>query len=90
MHPSMASDAPTISLVLTNRTRVLLTSLTAVVALLAVACGADDLSPIERSAPDPVDTEWPHDFVEDTVGGGLIDANDLEGYDVILWFWAPW
>ena len=86
----MASDAPTISLVLTNRTRVLLTSLTAVVALLAVACGADDLSPIERSAPDPVDTEWPHYFVEDTVGGGLIDANDLEGHDVILWFWAPW
>ena len=86
----MALDAPTISLVLTNRTRVLLPSLTAVVALLAVACGADDLSPIERSAPDPVDTEWPHDFVEDTVGGGLIDANDLEGHDVILWFWAPW
>ena len=86
----MASDAPTISLVLTNRTRVLLTSLTAVVALLAVACGADDLSPIERSAPDPVDTEWPHDFGEDTVGGGLIDANDLKGHDVILWFWAPW
>ena len=65
----MASVAPTLSLVLPNRTRVLLTSLTAVVALLAVACGADDLSPIERSAPDPVDTEWPHDFVEDTVGG---------------------
>ena len=86
----MASDAPTISLVLTNRTRVLLTSLTAVVALLAGACAADDLSPIERSAPDPVDTEWLHDFVEDTVGGGLIDANDLEGHDVILWFWAPW
>ena len=90
MHPSMASDAPTISLVLTNRTRVLLTSLTAVVALLAVACAADDLSHIERSAPDTVDTEWPHDFVEDTIGGGLIDANDLEGHDVILWFWAPW
>ena len=86
----MASVTPTISLVLTNRTRVLLTSLTAVVALLAVACGADDLSPIERSAPDPVDTEWHHGFVEDTIGGGLIDANDLEGNDVILWFWAPW
>ena len=86
----MTSVAPTISLVLTNRTRVLLTSLTAVVALLAVACAADDSSPIERSAPDPVDTEWPHDFVEDTIGGGLIDANDLEGHDVILWFWAPW
>ena len=45
---------------------------------------------IERRAPDPVDTEWPHGFVEDTIGGGLIDANDLEGNDVILWFWAPW
>ena len=90
MRSSMTSVAPTISLVLTNRTRVLLTSLTAVVALLAVACAADDSFPIERSAPDPVGTEWPHDFVEDTIGGGLIDANDLEGHDVILWFWAPW
>ena len=90
MLPSMASVTPTISLVLTNRTWVLLTSLTAVVAPLAVACAADDSSPIERSAPDPVDTEWPHGFVEDTIGGGLIDANDLEGNDVIVWFWAPW
>ena len=86
----MASVAPTLSLVLTNPTSVLLTSLTAVVALLAVACAADDSSPIERGAPDPVDNEWPHDFVEDTIGGGLIDASDLEGHDVILWFWAPW
>ena len=86
----MASVAPTLALVLANRARVLLTSLTAVVALLAVACAADDSSPIERSAPDPVNTEWPHDFVEDTIGGGFIDANDLEGQDVILWFWAPW
>ncbi len=86
----MASVAPTLSLVLPSRTRALLTSLTAVVALLAVACAADDSSPAERSAPATVAAEWPHDFVEDTIGGGLIDANDLEGNDVILWFWAPW
>ncbi len=86
----MTSVAPTLSLVLTSRIRVLLKSLTAVVALLAVACAAIDSSPIESSAPETVDTEWPHDFVEDTIGGGLIDANDLEGRDVILWFWAPW
>ena len=86
----MASVAPTLSLVLPNRTRVLLTSLTAVVALLAVACAADDSSPAGRSAPATVAAEWPHDFVEDTIGGGLIDANDREGNDVILWFWAPW
>ncbi|MBQ87476.1 MAG: hypothetical protein CL433_01340 [Acidimicrobiaceae bacterium] len=86
----MASVAPTLSLVLMNRARVLVTSLTAVVNLLAVACAGDDSSPIESSAPDTVDTEWPHDFVEETIGGGLIDANDLEGQDVILWFWAPW
>ena len=86
----MASVAPTLSLVLTNRTRVLLTSLTAVVALLAVACAADDSSPVEHGAPATVAAEWPHDFVEDTIGGGLIDANDLEGNDVILWFWEPW
>jgi len=86
----MASVTPTLALVLTNRIRVLLTSLTAVVALFAVACAADDSSPVEHGAPATVATEWSHDFVEDTVSGGLIDANDLEGNDVILWFWAPW
>ena len=86
----MASVAPTLSLVLMNRTRVLVTSLTSVVALLAVACAGDDSSPAESSAPDTVDAEWPHNFVEETIGGGLVDLNNLEGQDVILWFWAPW
>ena len=86
----MASDTPTLSLVLPNRTRVLLTIPTAVVTLLAAACATDDSCPAERSAPATVAAEWPHDFVENTIGGGLIDANDLEGNDVILWFWAPW
>ena len=34
--------------------------------------------------------DWPHTFVADQIGGGQIDANDLAGRDVVLWFWAPW
>ncbi|MEO0494908.1 MAG: hypothetical protein AAF081_15990 [Actinomycetota bacterium] len=116
-----------------NRRRVLLPSLIAVLALVAVACSSgesttteaaddtgaagsgsaentddatadhssdaganvagsdtDDAVTVEPGSTDAANAMWPHDFVEDTVGGGLIDANDLQGQDVILWFWAPW
>ena len=86
----MASVTPTISLVLTNRTWVLLTSLTAVVAPLAVACAADGVLD-EAVGPLGVDRVRRAAFDGGgVIGGGLIDANDLEGNDVILWFWAPW
>ena len=29
-------------------------------------------------------------LVSDTVGGAQLDTNDLEGQDVVVWFWAPW
>ena len=25
-----------------------------------------------------------------TIGGATFDLGDLEGEDVVLWFWAPW
>lgn len=61
---------------------------------------AGDSMPAESDEPDAVRVEagstdaaraaWPHQFVEDGVGGGIIDANDYEGQDLVLWFWAPW
>ncbi len=33
---------------------------------------------------------WPHDWTEETVGGGQFDAGDYAGQDLVLWFWAPW
>ena len=29
-------------------------------------------------------------LVANTVGGAQLDTNDLEGQDVVVWFWAPW
>jgi len=37
-----------------------------------------------------VPVDWPHDFAGETLDGGQIDANDLAGRDLVLWFWAPW
>ena len=41
-------------------------------------------------ASDSVAVSWPHDWTEERVGGGLFDAGDYEGQDLVLWFWAPW
>jgi len=45
---------------------------------------------------EPTTTETPRDpdsplngeFA--TIGGSSIDLGDLQGKDVVLWFWAPW
>lgn len=61
----------------------------AVTALLAGGCG-DDADGDAAGAPiDPGDV-WPTGLAGELVGGGQIDANDLEGRDLVLWFWAPW
>lgn len=56
-------------------------TLLAAIALLMAACGADDVTD-DTAAPEPL--------VADTVDGGQVDFNDLEGTDTLLWFWAPW
>ena len=49
-----------------------------------------DAVTVEAGSTDAANASWPHRFVEDGVGGGIIDANDYEGQDLVLWFWAPW
>lgn len=48
----------------------------------------------EGSSPDTTTSDsaaaWPHDWIEQTVGGGQFNAGDYEGQDLVLWFWAPW
>ena len=29
-------------------------------------------------------------FTADLIGGGQLEGGDLQGRDVVLWFWAPW
>ena len=84
----MSPVGPTILVVALPRRR--LPILVVVLALLAAACSSGDDS---TTADDPAAAraaDRPHDFVADLVGGGQIDANDLAGRDVVLWFWAPW
>lgn len=56
-------------------------SLLVAIALVMAACGGDDAAE-DTAAPEPL--------VADTVDGGQVDFNDLEGTDTLLWFWAPW
>lgn len=51
---------------------------------------AGDTAAAETDPVEADDAAWPHDFVEDLIGGGQLDANDLAGQDIVLWFWAPW
>lgn len=56
-------------------------------ALVASACGGGE----EGGATTTPERELPRTFfVADTVGGGQIDLGDLQGQDIVLWFWAPW
>ena len=42
------------------------------------------------SSGDDMAVAWEHDWSGELIGGGQLDANDLAGQDVVLWFWAPW
>ena len=56
-----------------------------------VATGDADAAPAEaaEAAPSAGGPGLPT-LVSDTVGGAQLDTNDLEGQDVVVWFWAPW
>jgi hypothetical protein len=65
--------------------RSVLVAVVAVLALLAAACGGDDVTGTGgasevAAAPGVVPT----------AGGGQLDFGDLEGSPAMLWFWAPW
>ncbi len=38
----------------------------------------------------PRDPDSPLNGEFATTGGSSIDLGDLQGKDVVLWFWAPW
>ena len=60
----------------------------AVAALLISSCASNDE---QLSADDDLSGQAPSESaVLNTVSGGQIDANSLEGTDTILWYWAPW
>lgn len=68
-------------------------------ALVATACGtaAETAAPPAEPATEQaeeVTTETGGaglpQLVGDTVRGSQLDTNDLEGQDVVVWFWAPW
>lgn len=70
------------------------------VALLAAACGssAEDLQATEASTDASTDAAAvsstpganPLTFTSTTTQGESLDAADLSGRDVVLWFWTPW
>ena len=56
-----------------------------VAAIACAACGSSD----PPSAASPSD-EDAFDWVAPAVEGGEIDAHDLVGTPLVVWFWAPW
>lgn len=57
-----------------------------VLALLAAACGGV-VEEAEFTAP----ADGPLLVGEfETLAGGTVDLDSLQGQDVVLWFWAPW
>lgn len=69
----------------------------AVVALVAAGCGDDGDDGAGAGGEAAADDRATGsagaglgDLTGDLVGGGQLDANDLVGRDVVLWFWAPW
>lgn len=71
-----------------------------VVTFVAAACAGDSNSDTAAPAPDTAsdgggeaigdDDVFPYAFSSRTLDGGMIDAGDFEGQDLVLWFWAPW
>jgi len=56
-------------------------------ALLAAACASGDSG---SSSAASADGEWPVSGEYALVDGSQIELGDLEGQDLVLWFWAPW
>jgi len=65
-------------------------------ALVASACGGSGAetttaadAPAATESATEAQTGLPQ-LVGDTVAGAQLDTNDLQGQDVVVWFWAPW
>ncbi|MGI9598172.1 MAG: hypothetical protein ACR2QK_18560 [Acidimicrobiales bacterium] len=52
--------------------------------LVAAACGSSNTELAAGQAESALNGQYA------TLGGGSIDLADLQGQDVVLWFWAPW
>ena len=75
-------------------------SLLAAVVLTVAGCAGESDQTVSPPASEPgaevsagqLDAALPAelDFTADLIGGGQLDGGDLEGRDVVLWFWAPW
>lgn len=68
------------------RRRMVLVGLIA--ALLAGACGTSSFS--EATPEVAAETASLLDGSFSTISGDAIELSDLQGDDVVLWFWAPW
>jgi thiol-disulfide isomerase/thioredoxin len=68
-----------------------LTTLTAVVALLALA-GCGEQGSHQGNGPDLIGTgkSADYDFTATTLDGQSFDGHSLEGKPAVVWFWAPW
>jgi hypothetical protein len=62
------------------------TTMVAVLALAAMACGGGTGSGSTLEAAGGTD----RDFVATTLDGEELALADYAGQDVMLWFWAPW
>ncbi len=68
-----------------------------VAAVVLAACGAPTQQAQPAGGPQPSSSATSNgavtaalDWREPLVGGGQLAGGDLQGRDVVLWFWAPW
>ena len=57
-------------------------------ALLASACGTSSFSEAMPAVAEETASLLDGSF--STISGDAIELGDLQGDDVVLWFWAPW
>ena len=68
-----------------ERTFLRLAQLLIIAAMLASACaGGESSLAVNESG------EWPLNGEVALVDGAQLELGDLEGQDLVLWFWAPW
>jgi hypothetical protein len=62
----------------------------AVVVATACAPASQSASPSPAPGTSEAGTTAALDFSATLVAGGQLEGGDLQGRDVVLWFWAPW
>ncbi len=59
-------------------------------ALVAAACGSSSSQTSSPAGSIAAEGDSALSGTFETIEGTSIDLGDLEGQDVVLWFWAPW